>query len=103
MLVTSESRNVGDACSLSDILEDDPDPGYSLSAKACMGILDRAERRGRTLPEGLREALVLTVRRHDTEPIKGSSGGKMRSRGTPLPDEEIREGTSSPIQESSER
>jgi hypothetical protein len=47
------------ACSLSDILEA---PGsvprrYFLSARACRGILRRAEKRGRELPKGLRVAL----------------------------------------------
>ena len=42
---------------LSQILEDSPHPKYSLSAKACQGILNRAERRGKELPEALRIAL----------------------------------------------
>ena len=42
---------------LSQILTDSPHPKYSLSAKACMGILNRAERRGKELPEVLRTAL----------------------------------------------
>lgn len=42
---------------LSQILEDSPLPKYSLSAKACMGILNRAQKRGKELPIELREAL----------------------------------------------
>lgn len=42
---------------LSQILEDNPHPKYYLSAKACQGILRRAERRGKELPETLRTAL----------------------------------------------
>jgi DNA (cytosine-5)-methyltransferase 1 len=42
---------------LSQILEDQAHPKYSLSAKACQGILNRAERRGKTLPEQLYQAL----------------------------------------------
>lgn len=42
---------------LSDILEENPDPKYNLSPKACLGILRRAEKRGKELPEILREAL----------------------------------------------
>ena len=42
---------------LSAILEDSPHPKYSLSAKACQGILNRAERRGKELPKALKEAL----------------------------------------------
>lgn len=57
-LNTSEWRNGGGACSLSDILEASPDPKYLLSPKACSGILRRAERRGKTLPEALRQALA---------------------------------------------
>ena len=43
---------------LSQILEDYPHPRYSLSAKACQGILNRASRRGKKLPEMLEKALV---------------------------------------------
>lgn len=42
---------------LSQILEEFPLPKYSLSAKACIGILNRAERRGKKLPEILKKAL----------------------------------------------
>ena len=42
---------------LSQILEDRPHPKYSLSARACMGILRRAEKRGKVLPTILKEAL----------------------------------------------
>ena len=54
----SEWRNDAAVCLLSDILEASPDPKYWLSARACSGILRRAEKRGRSLPERLREALV---------------------------------------------
>ena len=45
--------------SLSDILEETGDvpPQYYLSPKACEGILRRAKRRGKTLPEPLLLAL----------------------------------------------
>jgi hypothetical protein len=44
--------------SLSEILETGPlPPRYSLSAKACSGILRRAERRGKELPPMLKKAL----------------------------------------------
>ena len=42
---------------LSAILEGCPHQRYSLSAKACQGILNRAERRGKKLPEQLEAAL----------------------------------------------
>jgi hypothetical protein len=54
--------------SLSHILEDDPDPKYSLSAKACKGILRRAEKRGKTLPEPLAKALHEVASRTPTQP-----------------------------------
>ena len=44
---------------LSWILEEEPHPKYFLSAKACRGILRRAQRRGKELPQLLREALIL--------------------------------------------
>lgn len=42
---------------LSQILEDTPHQKYYLSAKACQGILNRAARRGKDLPEMLKTAL----------------------------------------------
>jgi len=50
-------------CSLSAILEtgDVPQRLY-LSGKACAGILRRAAKRGRELPEALRQALEAVVR-----------------------------------------
>ena len=44
--------------SLSDILERDPDPKYSLSRTACLGILRRAEERDKELPPQLKWALM---------------------------------------------
>lgn len=55
----SEWRSGAAACSLSSILETGPvAPQYFLSAKACAGILRRAEKRGKTLPELLHRALA---------------------------------------------
>jgi hypothetical protein len=52
------SRSAGDVSSLSDVLETQPLPQkYCLSAKACNGILKRAERRGKKLPQMLKAAL----------------------------------------------
>lgn len=58
-LSTSESRNAADVCSLSDVLETTGDHllKYSLSPKACEGILRRAQRRGKNLPRLLQSAL----------------------------------------------
>jgi len=55
----SEFPNGGAVCSLSDILEDGNIPQrFFLSEKACRGILRRAEKRGKALPEHLKAALV---------------------------------------------
>ena len=43
---------------LSQILEDNPHPKYCLSEKACQGILNRANKRGKKLPEILEQALI---------------------------------------------
>ena len=43
---------------LSQILEASPLPKYSLSAKACQGILNRAEKRNKELPPILKQALI---------------------------------------------
>lgn len=56
-----ESPNAAVESHLSQILEETPHPKYSLSAKACRGILRRAERRGKALPETLRSALELQI------------------------------------------
>lgn len=49
----------GDAvCSLSDVLETgSAPPKYFLKARACTGILRRAEKRRKELPPALKEAL----------------------------------------------
>lgn len=50
-------------CSLSSTLETGGVPRrYFLSARACAGIIRRAERRGKALPRGLREALETQIR-----------------------------------------
>ena len=57
------SLNDAGVCSLSDILEiGDVPPRYFLSAKACAGILRRAEKRGKELPQQLRHALTQAAR-----------------------------------------
>ena len=57
MLSTGESPREENASRLSQILEDCALPKYSLSERACMGILNRAKKRGKELPVELREAL----------------------------------------------
>ena len=57
---------------LSQILEDSPHPKYFLSAKACLGILTRAERRGKELPPELKAALLAQSRsRSEAENLGG--------------------------------
>ncbi len=56
-LNTSEFPSVVVASSLWQVLERDVAAKYYLSANACLGILRRAERRGKALPPFLREAL----------------------------------------------
>jgi len=59
---TLEFPNDAAACLLSDVLETDPTPSkYYLSPRACLGILRRAERRGKALPEMLEKALRETA------------------------------------------
>ena len=55
---TSERHSDAGESLLSWILEDNPPPKYSLSKRACEGILRRAERRGKALPPILEAALV---------------------------------------------
>ena len=56
-LNTGECPSVAVESTLSSILEENAPEKYYLSAKACEGILRRAERRGKALPMMLREAL----------------------------------------------
>ena len=63
---TGESPNAAVVSRLSQILEETPQAKYSLSAKACQGILRRAERRGKDLPETLKAVLLMQ---------SGSGGG----------------------------
>lgn len=52
---------------LSQILEDSPHPKYYLSAKACDGILRRAEKRGKELPPMLKTALEQMIEREKAQ------------------------------------
>ena len=65
------SLNDEGVSSLSDILEMGPVPDrYYLTAKACAGILRRAEKRGKELPPQLARALLAVV---DSEPTSSST------------------------------
>lgn len=59
MLNTGECPNAAVESRLSQILEDNPQEKYYLSAKACRGILRRAERRGKDLPKLLKQVLLM--------------------------------------------
>ena len=54
----SERHSGAGACFLSAILQENAPERYSLSPKACAGILRRAERRGKDLPPLLKAALI---------------------------------------------
>src|SRR5574344_68135 len=58
-LNSGESPSAAVASSLSQILEAQPHPKYYLSKTACLGILRRAEARGKELPPQLKEALMI--------------------------------------------
>src|SRR3990167_3079762 len=63
-LNTSDWPSAAAVCSLSQVLETDAPRKYYLSARACRGILNRAEKRGKMLPSHL-EATLLTVARSE--------------------------------------
>ena len=67
-----ESPNVAVESRLSQILEVTPPPRYCLSEKACRGILNRAEKRGKVLPPLLEAALK--ARCHSVN-VSGTNGG----------------------------
>ena len=63
---TLESPNDAEDCSLSEILQmQDVPPQYYLSQRACKGILRRAEKRGKKLPDQLKQALQEVANRED--------------------------------------
>lgn len=59
---SGESPSEERGSTLSLILEANVPEKYSLSRKACEGILRRAEKRGKILPEMLKEALEEVIR-----------------------------------------
>ena len=58
MLSVWGPHSVAEESRLSQILEENPLPKYNLTAKACLGILRRAERRGKDFPERLKAVLI---------------------------------------------
>lgn len=59
MLSVWGPHSVAEGSRLSQILEVNPLPKYNLTAEACLGILRRAERRGKDLPERLKAVLLM--------------------------------------------
>ena len=57
-----ESPREENASHLSQILMESAQPTYYLSARACMGILRRAENKGKILPPILKQALENQIR-----------------------------------------
>jgi hypothetical protein len=80
---TSAWPNGASVCSLSQVLETGHIPQkYYLSAKACRGILRRAEKRGKELPKSLESALrqvaterIEKVQGHSEKQAETSGGG----------------------------
>jgi len=56
-----EFHSEGGECTLSEILQLDAPERYSLSPKACAGIIRRAEKRGKELPNMLKDALMEVI------------------------------------------
>lgn len=85
-VATSESPRDAVVTSLSDILEPSVPSRFYLSSKAAAGILRRAERRGKTLPEHLEHALAAVAERRtstDTGPTSPSTTTSRTSRTEP--------------------
>lgn len=80
MLSVWGPHSVAEESRLSQILEVNPLPKYNLTAKACLGILRRAERRGKDLPEMLKTVLLMQSEsrggcdRHGVAYISGVDG-----------------------------
>lgn len=86
MLSFGECPSAENASHLSQILEASPHPKYSLSAKACLGIVRRAEHRGKELPPLLKAALLNQAGLHSasketasTEPTPQDATGAGRA------------------------
>jgi DNA (cytosine-5)-methyltransferase 1 len=74
MLNIGESPREESVSLLSQILEVNVPQKYFLSARACQGILTRASRRGKPLPEVLRQALMDVIGGGDSYTLKIRSG-----------------------------
>ena len=76
-----ESPSVVVESRLSQILEDSPLPKYCLSAKACQGILNRANKRGKELPPELKAALEYQAGCEPTETPTAEAACGFTNRG----------------------
>ena len=80
-------RSVENVYSLWQILEEQPHPKYYLTRKACLGILRRAEERGKELPRQLKEALEVQAglrKQMSVSPQGGSYHINQRNEGIDL-------------------
>jgi len=67
-------RNAAGVSTLSEVLEPTAQGKYSLSARACEGIIRRAEKRGKSLPKILMKALEWVISQ-DSSTTSGPNGG----------------------------
>ena len=58
---------------LSQILQENPHPKYCLSARACQGILNRAEKRGKELPPLLKQTLLRQSVSKNGQDVRGGA------------------------------
>ena len=94
---TGECPNAVVVSRLSQILEVNPLPKYNLTAKACLGILRRAEQRGKDLPERLKAVLIRQSqgaspqeRTEATAPTEAPTSYAVRIRGAVTEEEKAR-------------
>lgn len=69
----SEQPRMANPTLLSEILVEDANPKYNLSPRACQGILNRANKRGKKLPEVLEQALKTQIGDTKTEPLNSTA------------------------------
>ena len=87
-----ESPSVVVESHLSQILEAAPHPKYSLSVKACEGILRRAEHRGKILPPLLQNALEMQILSKHTATVQKHTAYKETASTEPTPQDATVEG-----------
>lgn len=75
-LNTGESPSEEKESFLSWILQGGAPERFYLSARACQGILNRAEKRGKELPEILKNALMSVIAKHSKSEADVMGGGK---------------------------